>query len=41
MRVIWHVLGRLYETRAERAFKRFIRLKDKAEKFFARVGGLQ
>lgn len=39
MRVIWHVLGRFYEARAERARKRMIRFKSVAENFFARIGG--
>lgn len=33
-RILWHVLGRFYEARADRAFNRYLILRKKAEKYF-------
>lgn len=35
-RVIYHILGRHYETSADRALRRWGRLKERAEKFFSK-----
>lgn len=36
MRTIYHIIARHYETSAERAYRRWQRLRVKAEKFFAK-----
>jgi|7_EtaG_2_1085326.scaffolds.fasta_scaffold183330_3 hypothetical protein len=38
MRLFDYLRARFYEARAERAFKAYIRLKTKAEKYFRRLG---
>jgi hypothetical protein len=39
MRIVWHILGRFYEARAERARQRMETFRCTAEKYFARIGG--
>lgn len=36
-RIWWHVAGRFCEVRSQRAFRKYLVLKEKAEKFFQRV----
>lgn len=37
-RILTYFAGRFYQVRAERAYQAHIRLKNKAEKFFRRLG---
>ncbi|MFV0386526.1 hypothetical protein [Paracoccus sp. (in: a-proteobacteria)] len=37
-RIIWHLLGRFCEARAQRALTRHVRLSRRAEKFFGALG---
>lgn len=38
-RIYWHLMGRFYEARADRALSIHFALKEKAEKFFRRIRG--
>lgn len=38
-RVFWHISGRFYEARSDRALSNYLRLKRKAEGFFVRLRG--
>ena len=37
-RAFTYIAGRFYEARSNRAFRKYLTFKRKAEKFFARVG---
>ena len=36
-RAWWHICGRFFEVRAERALKKYHQLKEKAGKYFSRL----
>ena len=38
-RLFWHISGRFYEARSERARKKYVHFKEVAEKFFTRLKG--
>lgn len=41
MSVRLHLLGRWYQARSRRAYRRFVTFRAKAEEFFSRMDGLQ
>ncbi|WP_276312094.1 hypothetical protein [Paracoccus siganidrum] len=40
LRIYWHLMGRLYEARSNRALTLHIRFANRAEKFFRKLRGL-
>lgn len=38
MRAVTYIVARWYEVRSNRALKRYLALKEKAEKYFRQVG---
>ena len=38
-RIYWHLMGRFYEARSDRALKLHFRLAERAEKFFRKIRG--
>lgn len=39
-RIYWHLMGRLYEARSDRALHLHFRFSERAEKFFRKLRGL-
>ena len=38
-RIFWHLMGRWYEARSDRALRLHVEFKQKAEEFFRRLRG--
>ena len=41
MKPLYYIIARFYQVRAEQAFKAYVRLTEKAEKFFTKLDGGQ